>query len=376
MRIAFVTETWWPSTDGVVTRITATLRELKRLGHQLLVIAPHGGAANFEGTRVHGVPSLGVFFIYGGKRWGLPLPRVARYLDEFRPDIVHVVNPFVLGVAGVRAAVRRGYPLVASYHTNIAKYADFYHLGFTKPAIWAILRALHNRAHVNLVTSLAIRQELEAQGIERVHLWRRGVDLTLFHPSRRTTAMRERLTGGHPDRPVALYVGRIALEKGLHRLDPLLRDNGRVHLALVGDGPSRRQLERHYAGRRVTFMGTLHGETLAEAYASSDVFVFPSTTETLGLVVLEAMASGLPIVAAESGPSRELVGGSRTGALFAADRPHEIAPAVESLLDQQGANRNLAEEARREAEKWGWRQPTEELVRLYETACERARGLQ
>lgn len=364
MRIAFTTETWWPSTDGVVTRLTATVRELRRMGHDLLIIAPEGGEPSFEGVPVIGVPTVRVGFIYDGKPWGLPLPRVLHFLDEFRPDLVHVVNPFVLGVAGVWGAVKRRYPLVASYHTNIARYADFYHLGASKPIIWAILRALHNRAHINLATSVAVQEELKAHGIQRVNLWRRGVDLGQFDPVRRTATMRERLTDGHPDRVVGVYVGRLALEKGLSRLAGFFDADPSIHLALVGDGPARGELARQFKGKPVTFVGTLHGEALAQAYASADFFVFPSTTETLGLVLLEAMASGLPIVAAEAPPTHELVDQSGAGALFRADDPRGLKDAVSRLL--RGDLADLSRKARKEAERWGWSVPTAELVEMYQ----------
>lgn len=375
MRIALVTETWWPSTDGVVTRITATVRELKAMGHELLIIAPRGGATSFEGIPVRDVPNISVGFIYGGKPWGLPLPRVKSYLEEFNPDIIHVVNPFVLGVAGVISGTRLKIPIVASYHTNIAGYADFYHLGFTKPLIWTILRALHNRAYLNLATSETMKQVLEAEGIQRVGVWRRGVDLELFNPKHRTEEMRNRLTDGHPDRLIALYVGRIALEKGLGRLGSLFDRNPGLHLALVGEGPAEGLFRQQFANTPTTFVGKLLGTDLAQAYASADFFIFPSTTETLGLVLLEAMASGLPIVAAESLPTHELVDESGAGALFSPDRPEQIGEIIEQFF-LRNELATLKHYARNEAERWGWSLPTRELVGWYHQATDqKQRGL-
>ena len=368
MRIAFVTETWHPSTDGVVTRITETLRELKRMGHELLVVAPSGGEPVFEGICVRYVPTFSVSFVYGGKPWGIPLPRVQKFLDDFHPDVVHVVNPFILGIAGVYAARRRRYPLVASYHTNIAQYADFYHLGFTRPAIWGLLRMLHNQAVFNLATSEAIRQEISQHGIKSARLWRRGVDLSGFHPRHRKMDMRERLTGGNPERLIALYVGRIAKEKGLDRLLSLFPGNPGIHLALVGDGPAVEYFKGRFERTPTTFVGKLLGSDLASAYASADFFVFPSTTETLGLVLLEAMSSGLPIVAAESGPSHELIDSSGAGRLFPSTQPYQLAQLVSDLIKDRSLLENLAVKARQEAEKWGWKEPTEELAALYEAA--------
>ncbi len=370
MRIAFVTETWWPSIDGVVTRLTATIRQLKRMRHDMLIIAPEGGASDFEGIPVIGVPTVSLQMIYGGKPWGMPLPRVVHYLDRFRPDVVHAVNPFVLGWAAVMGSARRGYPLVASYHTNIAEYADFYHLGVTKPLIWVALRMLHNRAQVNLVTSQKVQRELDQNGIACVNVWRRGVDLDHFHPDHRSEAMRERLTNGHADRIIALSVGRVALEKGLDRLHALFDQPG-VHLAVVGDGPARAQLQQQFAGTPTTFVGPLLGPALAEAYASADFFVFPSTHDTLGLVLLEAMASGLPIVAADAPPTHELVDGSGAGTLFVPEQEGSLSQAVASLLRQDRAG--LSQRARREAERWGWPESTRELLSFYEAARQKVR---
>ena len=343
------------------------------MGHELLVIAPRGGDPVFEGIPVRDVPNVSVGFIYGGKPWGMPLPRIGHYIREFDPDIVHAVNPFVIGWGGVLSAVSQGRPLVASYHTNIAQYAEFYHLGFTKPAIWACIRALHNRADLNLATSETVRRELVQEGIRNVRVWTRGVDLALYHPHKRSDAMRRRLTDGHPERMIALSVGRVAAEKGLDRLTALFGANPDLHLAFVGDGPARASLEELFRGTPTTFIGTLHGEELAAAYASADVFVFPSTTDTLGLVLLEAMASGLPIIAAESQPTHELTDQSGAGLLFHADRPESIGQRVSELM-HSARREELSRRARHEAERWGWRVPTQELVGWYEELLGAQRG--
>lgn len=374
MRIAFVTETWWPSTDGVVTRLTATVRELRKLGHDLLIVAPSGGEPEFEGIPVKSVPNVRVSFIYGGKPWGLPVPRVGRYLDAFAPDLVHVVNPFVIGVAGVLHANRRRWPLVASYHTNIARYAEFYQLGFTKPLIWAILRALHNRAALNLSPSQAVKDDIEGHGIQRVALWDRGVDIDAFHPRYRSEALHRRFQAAYPNAPVLLYVGRLAAEKGIDRLRQLFDAGVRVNLVLVGDGPERAQLERDFHGTPTLFTGILHGQALAEAYASSDLFVFPSTTDTLGLVVLEAMACGLPVLAADSLPTHELLDESGAGLIFrpavAGDLVHRV---QEFLLGfQETGTVSFRDNARREAEKRAWGPPTRKLATLYQGLCQAA----
>jgi len=372
VRIAYVTETWLPSVNGVVTRLVATVRELSERGHEVLVIAPSvPGAADRPpaGATVRHVPSVGIPFIYGGQQWGLPLPRVARALDDFAPDLVHAVSPVLLGWAGVLFARIRDLPLVCSYHTHVARYAQYYHLGFAERPVWALVRRAHRHAHMNLASSAASRDELRSQGIRDVSVWRGAVDLDVFDPRHGSGNARRRLTGGHPERPLCLYVGRLAAEKGVERLLPLAAPGGQ-HLALVGDGPARAALEDTFAGTWTTFTGPLAGRELAEAYASADVFVFPSTTDTLGLVLLEAMASGLPVVAARTPVSSDLLGRAPAGALFDAGDDAGLSAAVRRWIDARADRGQLAAAAR--AQSVTWRLATDELLAEYGRAGARA----
>jgi glycosyltransferase involved in cell wall biosynthesis/putative flippase GtrA len=365
VRIAFVTETWLPSTDGVVTRMTSTIRELRRSGHDVLIIAPEGGEDGYLGATVRGVPTFALRRVYGGKRWGFPLPRIGGYLREFQPDIVHVVNPMMMGIVAVIAARLARLPLVASYHTDVARYASYYKLGFLRPVIWWLLRRLHGQAEINLATSGATCAELREHRIPRVALWRRGVDLELFRPRGGPVPVpREPLFRTDPI--TALYVGRIAAEKGLDRLAPLtLADNTR--LLLVGDGPQRAELTELFPAHSTSFLGILHGDDLADQYADADVFVFPSTTDTLGLVLLEALASGLPIVAADSPASRELLADSPAARLFPPQESEKLPALVHELASDPAAKRL----ARAEAEQWSWPAATSELLDHYRTAFAR-----
>lgn len=360
MRIAFVTETWEPSVNGVVTRLSATITELTRDGHEVLVVGPRGAPERSCGADFVGVSTVHLPFVYGGQPWGLPTPTVRSALRSFRPDVVHVVNPVFLGIAGVLSARRLGLPLVASYHTNVAHYARYYHLGWLAPVTERLLRWLHGKATLNLATSAAGTAELRRRGIEHVQLWRRGVDLERFNP-------RRRLASPLPaDPPLALYVGRLAQEKSVQRLEPLLAA-GSVQLELVGDGPDRERLARRFEGRPVRFLGTLVGEALADAYAAADVFVFPSSTETLGLVLLEALASGLPVVAPDTPASREILEDCPAARVFPPERP-ELIPELLAELVGESVRPRLAAVARRSAEQWSWEAATKELVGYYEDA--------
>jgi glycosyltransferase involved in cell wall biosynthesis len=375
VRIAYVTETWFPSINGVVTRLGATVAELAGRGHEVLVVAPHvsgsGGRAMPPGATVKHVPSVGLPFIYGGQPWGLPLPRVVGLLDRFAPDLIHAVCPTLLGWAGVLHARLRGLPLVCSYHTHVARYTHYYHLGFAERPVWALIRRAHRHAHVNLAASEESRDELQAHGVRDVGVWRGGVDLGLFHPRHATAEMRDRLTDGHPERRLCIYVGRLAAEKGVERLLPLAAPGGDRHVALVGDGPAMSDLRHAFAGAQATFPGRLAGGELAAAYASADVFVFPSTTDTLGLVLLEAMASGLPVVAARSPSSRGLLDRAPAGGLFEPDDPAGLIATVRRWLGAPLDRRRLAEEARRTVVTWA--SATSDLLTDYERAIALAR---
>ena len=278
----------------------------------------------------------------------------------------------LLGWSGVIFAKARGLPLVCSYHTHVARYAHFYGLGFMERPVWALMIQAHLLAQVNLAASEAAAAELEAQGVAHVRVWRGGVGLERFHPGQADPAMRSRLTGGHPERQVVLYVGRLAAEKGVARLLPLADLGAGRHLALVGDGPARGELEAAFRDSPVTFVGTLSGSELAAAYASAELFAFPSTTDTLGLVLLEAMSSGLPVVAARSAASAELLAGVPACELFDPGDASSLVAAAERSLTTQVDRLILAEHARRTAPTWA--QVTRELLCEYEAAISLAQA--
>ena len=215
MRIALFTETFLPKIDGVVTRITRTLDELKKLGHEVLIFAPHNPPPEYRGFRVVQVPALPFKPWYPELFLGLPRPRLGRELDRFAPDIVHVVNPVILGLWGTAIAKQRNLPLLASYHTDITQYAVHLNLPLLGLVSRGFLRDVHNQAHVNLCTSQPMVNSAEGLGIRRVRLWPKAVDTDMYDPNNASAAMRERLSGGHPARPLMLYVGRLSHEKRL-----------------------------------------------------------------------------------------------------------------------------------------------------------------
>ncbi len=413
-----MTETWSPSVDGVVTRLQATRDCLDRLGHPSLVIAPAPprhvtrsgrplaagsgepnsaesasstaeSAAELDRTadQVIRLPSTSLPFLAGGRPFGAPLPgRVRSAIEQFGADIVHVVNPFWMARAGNRAARVLGLPLVASFHQDLAMVAQHMHLGFLQQIIWGYTRRRYATADITLATSQAMLDLLAHHGVGehrrsrhtgaghhngdqragRLALWPCGVDPDRFTPTRRSPEVRRRLAGPDEHRTIALYAGRLAPEKALDRLYPLAHDPDTV-LVIAGDGPQRPVLERDLAGGSVRFTGWLTADELADAYAAADVFVFPSTTETLGFGLIEALAAGLPVIAADSAPTREILGASPAGKTVpAAAWDAEVIAAVRWF---GGPGRAAASsQARQRAAGWDWDAATRGLVALYSQA--------
>lgn len=365
LRIAIVSETFLPQANGVVTRLCQALAHLRAGGDEVLLVVPEGGPAEHAGVRVHGVAGFPLP-LYPDLSVAVPRPAVLRALDAFGPDVIHAVNPAVLGWSAIYQARRRHTPLLCSFHTHLPGYLHHYGLGLLEGFAWDLLRALHGQADRNLCISSAMEEELRAHGFPRLQLgWRGGVDPDRFQPARREVAMRRRLLGGHSSGPLLLYVGRLGAEKGVERLRGVLERVPRARLALVGDGPHRGALEAHFTGTATTFAGRLDGDELAAAYASADCFVFPSTSETLGLVVLEAMASGTPVVAAGAGGIPDLVRDGEDGFLLDADDAGAWAARIRSLLTDRALHRRVSERARASALGWSWEAATADLRRQY-----------
>jgi glycosyltransferase involved in cell wall biosynthesis len=370
VKIAIVTETFLPSVDGVVTRLRHAVERFTDLGHEVMVVAPELGVTEHHGARVVGVRPVTLPF-YKHRRFTLPSPNVDGIIRGFHPDVVHAAQPLLLASSGAFAARRQRIPLVASYHTHIPRYLDLYRAyRWGKPAVWWQIKRNHALADINLATSQTMRAELAGKGIENLHVVRRGVDTTTFHPRFASEQMRERLTAGHPEKKLLVFVGRLAAEKEIHRLHAMMTRRDDVALAIVGDGPYRGELETLFRGTSTLFPGFMEGEELASAFASADAFVFPSVTETLGLVILEGMASGLPVVAARSGPTMEQVTDGVNGMLFDSGDEASLDAALTRLGDPELRGR-IREAARAEAEKYSWENASDDLLRYYEMAIEK-----
>lgn len=369
MRIALICETFLPNVNGVAHTVCRTLEHLQAEGHEALLFAPAGSPTSYAGAEI--VPLNGMTFpLYPELMVTPPQPGLTAHLRRFRPDIVHLVGPAVLGAIAPNVVNNLRVPLISSYHTDFGAYSQHYGLGSFKGVVNFYLRWIHNRSRITLCPSRATLRLLRAQGFRRLKVWGRGVDTVRFHPQRRSEAWR-RSVGAAPDDTLLLYVGRLAKEKRVDLLPEALRGLENVRIVLVGDGPARADLEQRMQGMPVHFTGYLKGDALATAYASADVFVFPSDTETFGQVVQEAMASGLAVVGASSGGTLDLVQPETTGKLFEAGVASDLRLQLRHLVQDPGSRIAMGQAGRAAAVSRSWPSVMNELMGYYQHVLRR-----
>ena len=368
MRIAFISETFLPKIDGITNTLCRLLEHLARRGHESVMFAPQGAPSIYANTPILQPISI-PFPLYPELKIANPFTNLERHLAKFRPDLVHVVNPFSIGVAGTRYARLNDIPLVASYHTDVPGYTSrYYGMPFMTNLIWDYFRWVHNKADLTLCPSRATLQELDKKGFKNLKLWSRGVDLERFAPSMSSPEWRWRLSAGRPESTLLLYVGRLAAEKRVEWLLPVIQSMPYAHLVIVGDGPMREDLQMLFRGTNTTFTGYLQGEDLAHTYATSDIFVFPSANETFGNVVLEAMASCLPVVAPRSGGVMDSVIDGETGLLFDPDKQEDLVSSVLKITSNPDLFRKMGSAARQAASKKSWSGVLDHLIEDYQLA--------
>ncbi len=355
-----------PKVDGVSKSAFLTLRYLQMTGREVMVFAPDMAPASLGGVPIRPMPSFALASA-PETRIALPSPSFGVEFDRFKPDVVHCFSPALMSASAIAAARLRRIPVITNYQTDLPAYAPYYGLGFLTGIAKTALRLMHNAAHLTLAPSNFTLDQLRAQGFHRLRLWRRGINLTRFHPDRRSADWRARLLAGRdPDSLVCLYVGRLAQEKRIDLLREAARTSG-VSLAVIGDGPARPELERLFAGTGTSFSGYLYGDDLAAAYASADVFLFPGPTETFGQVVQEALASGLPAIVTEQGGVADLVRSAETG-FHCAMTPAAFAEAVIRFCDDRTLRERMGAAARQAAEPFPWSAVMAQLEGYYREA--------
>ena len=365
MRIVYFTETFLPKIDGIVTVLCLLLDYLKAQGIPSMLVTADRGIKQYADTIVHGVPGMPVPF-YPELHITLPGPGTLRAMRAFRPTLVHLIHPSITGMPGIRFARQLGVPLLASFHADVVRMARFYRLGLFAPFIERYTRWTYNQADYTLATSRRMQRYLESIGIRNVGLWRRGVDPAFFGSGRRSDDWRARMTDGHPERVILFFVGRAAPEKRIERLRDVLARAPGTHLAVAGDGPHLPYLRRHFEGAPATFLGYLTGQPLADAYASADIFVFPSEAETFGMVVPEAMAAGIPVVSTRVGGVDDVLEEGESGFIVEVDDLDALVDRVRLLAGDPERRRRMGARGREAAQKLTWDAINAELLGVYE----------
>lgn len=359
LRVCFVTETYSPEINGVALTVEQLVKGLLARGHQVQLIRPRQNRNDIQRhtdlLEILPQPGIPILF-YKGLKLGLPVSRTLMHLWQRQaPDLVHIVTEGPLGSAALRSARRLKLPVSSSFHTNFHSYSRYYGFGLLATPVMAYLRRFHNRTACTFVPTEELAEQLRALGVCNTRVLARGVDTRLFTPARRNWELR-REWGASPDDPVLLCVGRLAPEKNLElalkAFQAARASCPTTRLVLVGDGPLAGKLRAYYP--QVIFCGTHTGEDLATHYASADVFLFPSLTETFGNVTLEAMASGLAMVAFDYAAAHRYVEQGRSGILAPIHKPDAFVEAVKMLALDSVSRQRFKQEACRTARKFEW----------------------
>lgn len=374
MKLSIVTETYPPEVNGVAMTLHRISEGLRALGHEVRIVRPRQegepkGAPEATETTVPSLPLPG----YKGLHFGLPCRVTLRKLwQSDRPDVIYAATEGPLGQSAIKAAGDLDIPVTSGFHTNFHQYMQHYKLPGLGKLVEGFLRKTHNRTRRTFAPSQDVIDRLDAMGIENTRLLGRGVDTELFHPDKRDGALR-RSWGIDPDTGlVAIFVSRIAAEKNipltLKAFEHIQKRQPDAACVFVGDGPERAKLEKSHP--QFVFAGMRQGEDLARHYASGDLFVFPSTTETFGNVVTEAMASGLVPLAYDYAAPRKYIRHAENGYLARFDDPHDYLAQLDHALDQRTRWTQLRQAARTTAESLGWPEIIERFAAELQTVID------
>ncbi|MHA7218490.1 glycosyltransferase family 4 protein [Arthrobacter sp. MDT1-48-3] len=366
MRIAVVAESFLPQMNGVTQSLLHVLAHLRSRGDEVLVIAPSSSRSDdeapawVEGYPVHALPSVPLSGYATVRLAAGTVARVRRLLADFRPDVVHVASPFVLGWRAVQASAQLGLPTVSVYQTEVPAYAARYGFPWLEPLLWQRVQNIHDASTLTLVPSSAALDQLRSRGVQRLNLWRRGVDTERFSPDRFDAAWRA--TVAEPHERIIGYVGRLAAEKQVEDLAVLDALPG-TRLVIIGSGPQQEELRTRLP--RAHFAGFQAGLDLARRVATFDLFVHPGESETFCQTIQEAMASGVPVVAVGRGGPLDLVDPSRTGWIYGPGDLQGLRAAVADLVGDDAKRRAFGRAAHASVQGRTWPVLCEQLTTYY-----------
>ena len=369
MRVAIVTESFLPQVNGVTNSVVRVLETLKQNEFEAIVIAPTSVSEKHLGFKVFTATSISLL------QFSVAMPglSIARTLEDFNPDVIHVAAPFLLGAQAIGWGQRNNVPTVAVYQTDVAGYLERYNLSFAKPAMEKVLVSIHQNATLNLAPTKIAADYLRSLGLGGVRIWGRGVDLDLFTPANSSHPQSIEFKVRHsPNGEVLVgFVGRLAAEKQVHRMAELF-GLSKVSFVVIGDGPGRGRLESAFASYPVTFTGALTGLELARAYAALDVFVHFGTEETFGQTIQEAQASGVPVIAPNVGGPSQLITHRETGLLVDPATPNAYRVALQSLMENPQLLQEISKLSVESVQGRSWSSNNAKLIGYYQEAASRS----
>lgn len=370
LKIAIVTETWAPEINGVALSLLQLCKGLQKLGHKILLIRPEqkNKCSEFKPNKeclikAQTIPK------YPDMQFGWPqYLKVSQAISDFSPNVVHIVTEGPLGFTALHAARSKHIPVSSGFHSPFQEFSRFFDLAFLVKPIQKYLRWFHNNTQLTCVPSVDTERALRQFGVTcPLVVVGRGIDTQKFSPQYRSEYLRK-LWGADTDTTVMLYVGRVSPEKEIGVLIDTFalqnKDQKKVKLVIVGDGPDRVYLEKKQGADQVIFMGSLNGKALSEAYASADVFVFASQVETFGNVVLEAMASGLPIIAYDYACAQLHVKQQVSGWLSPLGQVEQFIQTILALPNNMTLHR-MGQRAMQDVQDIGWKHPVQQLEQAF-----------
>lgn len=377
MRIAIVTENFLPKVDGVTRTLTRLLEHLNNTHHQVIVFGPESGMSTYANATLYGTTGI-PFLPYPELKLNIWRPSFTKVLLDFKPDLIHLVEPIYFCTALITLLNWKEIkiPIVSSYHTNLATYCTLFGWGWFENVMWSWNKYCHRQSQFTVCPSPSTSKILQSKGFKNLRVWPRGIDLQLFSPKKRSLRQRTQWTPN--DKTIILYVGRVSFEKNLDLLIQSYKhmDHRKCHLVIVGLGPAldRIKLDCKSTNTPISLLGYLQGEELATVYASADIFAFPSFTETFGQVVLESMASGLPVVGLLAEGVQDLVIHEKTGLLLNTenlprnDQVEKYRHLLTLLVYDNEKRSQLRMNSLEKCKEYTWFGAMEQLVQVYKEA--------
>ncbi len=372
MRVAVFSDTYLPQINGVTNTLSRLLQYYQENGIEYRLFVPNydNSMPDHNIERFYSIK----FILYPENRIAFPNTlRISTVLSDFKPHVIHLMSEFNMGIAGLNYGRKHGIPTVSTYTTNFSQYTDYYKINILKEPVWSYLRWFHTQNDIALCPSQAARQLLHSQGIHNTGIFSRGIDYNRFNPGHRSEKLRREL--GIADKLAFLYVGRVSAEKDLHILCDSyrnIRESYGEHTAMVitGDGPYLDKCRQMFPEDTI-YTGFKTGKELSGIYASCDIFICPSSTETFGNVVLEAMASGVPVIGADAGGVAETIRHGFNGLKFAAGNSEELSRCMISLIDNIDYREYLGRSGREYSVSRSWNAVFAGLMETYREVINR-----